>query len=153
MLMKILLTRKKTDAEDKKEKAAVFFRKTMDVHMNMDRLRRTITNNLIDNYFESRKRADEKRLIGWGDNAVPKLYLLSRDWKDVELSMRVIRILKRMNTPLADTAVSLISPDMDYNAYFILDRKDALPVLEKKKKEKDVTNVYIFSPDKCKDNQ
>ena len=145
--MKVPLGKKQTNLEDKKAKSSAFFKHMIDLHMNMDRLRRNITTNILDDYFRHGTVESEKRLIVWGEKAVPKLYILSRAWEDVGSSLRILRILKKMNKPLADTAAAIMSPDMDYNLYFILGRKDSLQFLSEKQ-ERNVTKIYIFSPDK-----
>jgi len=155
MITRVPLFVKQRSTVEKTQKRKVFFRHMMDCHMNMDRLRRTITNKLIDAYMENPSKENETRLAKWGEKAVPKLYLAAIDWKNIKRTVRVLRILGKMDGSIAQTAFSLMSPDMDYDAYFILERKDCLPVLEKnkdRKKDADVTNLYIFSPDKGRNN-
>lgn len=79
--------------------------------------RRMITTELIDRYFKTGEKEAQERLIEWGDKAVPKIYIRSRMWDDLDFTIRAIRILKRMNTELSKEAVSFLSPEWDYTLY------------------------------------
>lgn len=94
-----------------------FFQRMAKSHMTADRLRRTITTNLIDRYFKTDEKDAQERLTKWGDRAIPKIYILSRKWDDPEFTIRAIRILKRMNTETSKEALSFLIPKFTYTLY------------------------------------